>query len=41
MEKYKQLVEDLYIEPTAEEIVVSFLDLVEKDRSITLTSKPK
>ena len=41
MEKYKQLVEDLYIEPAAEEIVGLFLDLIEKDHSITITIKPK
>ena len=41
MGKYKQLVEDLYIELAAEEIVGSFLDPLEKDNCISATSKSK
>ena len=33
MEKYKQLMEDLYIKPSAEEFVSSFLDPVRSNRS--------
>ena len=41
MGKYKQLLEDLYMELAAEEIVGSFLDPLEKDHCISATSKSK
>ena len=41
MEKYKQLVEDLDIEPAIEEIVGLFLDLVKKNHGAITTSKSK